>query len=98
MCLVRYLYVTQIILMKAILTSIFVLTFGALALANTETDVKIDGIEMGVVLGSGPIAIDLASEIKISAENGVARLYKFQNARVTKALSFDTRHTTAKLV
>ncbi len=84
--------------MKAILTLFFVLTFGATALANMETDVKIDSVEMGVVLGSGTGGIGDASQIAIDTENGVARLYKFQNARVKKALSFSTKHSTSKWV
>ncbi len=84
--------------MKSITTLFFVLTFGATALANTDTDVKINSIEMGVVLGSGTNGLNGASQTGISAENGLARLYKFQNARVKKALAFDTKHTMAKLV
>ncbi len=84
--------------MKAILTLFFFLTFGAMALANTETDVKINSTEMGVVLDSGTIGLNAASQTGIGTENGVARLYKFQNARVKKALAFDTKHTMAKLV
>ncbi len=84
--------------MKAISTLFFVLTFGAMALANTETDVKINSIEMGVVLGSGTDSINGASQTKVGTENGLARLYKFQNARVRKALTFDTKHSRAKWV
>lgn len=84
--------------MKAISTLILVLIFGAMALANTENDVKIDSIEMGVVLGSGTDSIGGAPQIAVGAENRVARLYKFQNARIKKALAFDTKRTKAKLV
>ncbi len=84
--------------MKAISTLCFVLTFGAMALANTETDVKINSIEMGVVLGSGTDGLNGASQTAVGTENDLARLYKFQNARVKKALAFDTKHTAAKLV
>ncbi len=84
--------------MKAILTLIFVLTFGAMSLANTETNVKINSIEMGVVLGSGTDGLNGTSQTAVGTENGIARLYKFQNARVKKALEFDTKHSNAKLV
>ncbi|WP_373517526.1 hypothetical protein [Pricia sp.] len=84
--------------MKTFSTLIFVLTFGAMALANTVTDVKIDSIEMGVVLGSGTDDLNAASQTTIGTENSIARLYKFQNARVKKALAFDTKHSNAKLV
>lgn len=84
--------------MKTISTLFFALTFGAVALANTETDVKINSIEMGVVLDSGTNGINAASQTAVGTENGLARLYKSQNARVKKALTFDTIHTAAKLV
>ncbi len=84
--------------MKAISTLFFVLIFGATALANTDTDVKVNSIEMGVFLGSGTTGFNGATQIGIGAENGVTRLYKFQNARIKKALAFDTKHTIAKLV
>lgn len=84
--------------MKAVLTLIFILTFGALALANSESDVKIDGIEMGIVLADGFDSTDIAPQIESGTEIRVARLYKFQNARVTKALLFATKHEIDKLV
>lgn len=82
--------------MKAVLTLIPVVIFGATALANTETDVKIDGIEMGVVSVDSPTAIGTTSQIEVGTENGVARLYKFHNSRVKKALSFATKRSKAK--
>jgi hypothetical protein len=84
------------LIMKAVLTLIFVFIFGATALANTETDGKIDDIEMGVVLVAGTNGVDGAPQIEIGTENGVARLYKFQNSRVKKALSFATKRSNAK--
>lgn len=83
--------------MKAILILLTVLTFGATALANTVTDDKINSIEMDIVLVTGDNDIDLAPQIEASTENGIARLYKFQNSRVKKALSFTTKRTRAKL-
>lgn len=84
--------------MKAISTLFFVLTFGAMALANTENDVKINSIEMVVVLDSGTDVANGTSQITVGTENGIARLYKLQNSRVKKALAFDTKHTIAKWV
>ena len=84
--------------MKAVITLFFVVIFGATALANLKTDGKIDGIEMGIVLVDGTDRIGTAAQTEISAENCVARLYKFQNARITKALEFATKRTLAKLV
>ena len=94
----RYIYVTQSKPMKAIITIFFVLIFGATALANLKTDVKIDGIEMGVVLVDGTDRIGTAPQTEIGTGNRIARLYKFQNARITKALEFATKRTSAKLV
>ncbi|MGB7394564.1 MAG: hypothetical protein WA913_09240 [Pricia sp.] len=84
--------------MKAIIILLTVLTFGATALANTETDDKIDGIEMGIVLVGSTDRIDNTAQIEVDTENCVARLYKFQNSRVKKALTFTTKRTRAKLV
>ena len=71
--------------MKTILTLIFVLTIGVTAQAqDTKADVKVETVEMTIVTST-------------SNENKVARLYKFQNARVKKALSFTTKRNKAKL-
>lgn len=83
--------------MKAILTLFFVLTFGAAALANLKADVKIDGIEMGIVLVSSPSSNSFTPQIKASTENIIVRLYKFQNARIVKALEFTFQKTNTKL-
>lgn len=84
--------------MKSILTLLIVLLFGAMALAqNTQTDVKVETIKMGLVLDGGltvPVATIQATQ---PVQDQVARLYKFRNARVKKALSFSTKNTKAKL-
>ncbi len=84
--------------MKAVLTFLFVFSFVAMALANTETDVKMDGMVRGIVLVAGTQiqGVDVAPQIKIDAENRLARLYKLQNSRIKKALSFATTHSKAK--
>lgn len=82
--------------MKTVLTSMFILIFGAMALANFETNGKIDSIEMGVVLVDSPVGVDTTAQIEAGTENGLARLYKFQNSRVKMALSFATKHSKAK--
>lgn len=77
--------------MKALITLILILTFGASALAQkTESHDKVRTIEMGIVLDSGINSLDLKKEIKTGKETSIARLYKFKNARVTKALAFST--------
>jgi len=79
--------------MKAILNLTFVLFFGATAIAqNVKTDTKVATIEMGVVL-STEIKVEKTVTVK---ENTVARVYKFKNTRVKKALVFETK-TTAKI-
>ncbi|WP_411031474.1 hypothetical protein [Spongiimicrobium sp. 3-5] len=71
--------------MKAILTIIFVLFIGVAAQAqDAKTDVKVETVEMTI-------------EVSTTNENSVARLYKFKNARVKKALSFATKRNRAKL-
>ena len=71
--------------MKTILILFFVLTIGVTAQAqDTKADVKVVTVEMTIVTST-------------SNENTIARLYKFQNARVKKALSFTTKRNKAKL-
>ncbi|GMN09408.1 hypothetical protein MTsPCn9_01360 [Croceitalea sp. MTPC9] len=75
--------------MKTILTLTFVLFFGATALAqNVKTDTKVTTIEMGVVLST---EIKVEDKKEITKENTLARVYKFKNTRVKKALVFETK-------
>ncbi len=82
--------------MKAVLTLIFIVTFGAFALANTSSNDKVDTIEMGVVLDAGTYTLNSVEEITIG-ETSVARLYRRENSRVLKALSFTTKRNKAKM-
>ncbi|MDB2606358.1 hypothetical protein N9Y48_01130 [Zobellia sp.] len=78
--------------MKTIATLIFVLFIGVTSQAQTATqEVKVETIEMSIVTE--------ASAEKVSLKNTmeVARLYKRDNARVTKALSFTTKRNKAKM-
>jgi len=84
--------------MKSIAILIFILIFGASALANTESHAKVNVIEMGVVLDNGGDSASRRSQIEVGTKNGVARLYKFKNSRVKKALAFATKHSQSKLV
>jgi len=71
--------------MKTILTLIFVLTIGVTAQAqDAKVDVKVETVEMSIVTST-------------TKKNTVARLYKFKNSRVKKALSFTTKRNKAKL-
>ncbi|NHF57803.1 hypothetical protein FK220_000520 [Flavobacteriaceae bacterium TP-CH-4] len=83
--------------MKPILTLILVLTFGATALANTQSHDKVDVIEMGLVLDTGAYRLNTATETKTGTETSVARLYRRENTRVLKALSFTTKRNKAKM-
>jgi hypothetical protein len=84
--------------MKAILTILFVLFFGLTAFAlNTKTNDTVEPIKMGIVLDSGIITISDTKEVKIDTEKSVARLYKFKNSRVKKALAFTIKKDKPKL-
>ncbi|MGB5435507.1 MAG: hypothetical protein WBM98_06415 [Maribacter sp.] len=84
--------------MKAIFTLILVLFFGLTAFAqNTNTNDTMESIEMDIVLDSGVIAPNHSKEVKATSEKSVARLYKFKNSRVKKALKFTTKKDNPKL-
>jgi len=84
--------------MKAVLTLSFVLIIGALALAhNPQTNVKVQTIKMDIVLAPGLNHINIATKVEINTESKVARLYKFKNSRIKKALAFKTKRNSAKM-
>jgi len=74
--------------MKAILTLIFILFFSTSAIAQNE--VKVNTITMNVELN---ITIDQDG----TNGNKVARLYRFKNSRVKKALKFTTKKNRSKI-
>ena len=77
--------------MKTIATIFFIFFIGTAAQAQNNTnDVKVETIEMGIVT-------ETAKELNLETKTEVARLYKFKNARVTKALSFTTKRNKAKM-
>ncbi|EAR01306.1 hypothetical protein [Maribacter sp. HTCC2170] len=79
--------------MKAIVTIIFIIFFGITAQAQNNTkEVKVETIEMTVVLTS-----ETKNEVKTETTTEVARLYKFKNSRIKKALSFTTKRNKAKM-
>jgi hypothetical protein len=93
--------------MKSLITLLFILTCGAAALANTndhgkvlnpkiETYVQIEFSEMGNLLDSSNSYATDYNEVKPVSQNEVARLYKFKNSRIKKALSFKTKRNKAK--
>ena len=84
--------------MKAFLTLVLILLFGAVALAQKSTDYgKIETFQMDIVLDySLPVSFN-SGQIEAAKENAVARLYKFKNTRVKKALAFSTKTNKTKL-
>ena len=77
--------------MKAVLTLILVLFFGLTAFAqNTNTNDTMEPNKMD-------ITSNLNKEVGIASEKGIARLYKFKNSRVKKALAFTTKKDKPKL-
>lgn len=58
---------------------------------------KVASFEMDVVLLPGTTDVPTFTEVKESKEDSYARLYKFKNARIKKALSFTTAKDRPKL-
>lgn len=84
--------------MKAVLTILCILIFGAIALAqNVESHDKVQSIEMGVVLVTSNDHLVSKKEMATQKENGVARLYRYKNSRVKKELAFAIKINKAKL-
>lgn len=76
--------------MKTILTIIFILFIAIAAQAqNASKEIKVETVEMTIVT--------VTNEVKLEKETKVARLYKFKNSRVKKALAFKTKRDSAKM-
>ena len=97
------------LVMKAVLTLVLVIIIGATAHANTgkhvmeinpqiENYVQATSLKMGAILDSGIVIASNDSEVEIKNTKSVARLYKFKNSRIKKALSFTTKRNKAKMV
>ncbi|MBD0776290.1 hypothetical protein HPE56_00660 [Maribacter sp. ANRC-HE7] len=79
--------------MKAIATIIFIIFFGITAQAQNNTqEVQVETIEMTIVTTT-----ETKNEVKTETTTEVARLYKFKNSKVKKALSFTTKRNKAKM-
>ena len=77
--------------MKAILTTIAVIFFGTLAMAqNVSQETKVETVTFTITLD-----VEIDSDSK--NETKVARLYRYKNSRIKKALSFRTKRNRAKL-
>jgi len=78
--------------MKTILTLIFVLFISVAAQAqDASAETKVSTIEMTIVTSTSyqDAVLENATE--------VARLYKFKNSRIKKALAFTTKRNKAKM-
>jgi hypothetical protein len=81
--------------MKAILTFVFILFIGVVAQAQeTTNEVKVENVETTIVTSNTTTRFN---EVSTQNTNAVARLYKFKNARVLKALAFTTKRNASKL-
>ena len=81
--------------MKTIATIFFIFFIGTAAQAqDNTTDVNSKTSEETIEMG---IVTETAEELNLETKTEVARLYKFKNARVTKALSFTTKRNKAKM-
>ncbi|MEB8329656.1 hypothetical protein OO009_09830 [Flavobacteriaceae bacterium KMM 6897] len=81
--------------MKTILTFFFILFIAIVAQAQeTTNEVKVENVETTTVTSNTTTRFN---EVSTQNNNEVARLYKFKNARVLKALAFTTKRNTAKL-
>ncbi|MEP3211483.1 MAG: hypothetical protein ABJN95_20015 [Maribacter sp.] len=94
--------------MKSIITLLFILFCGVTAFANTndhgvalnpqiESYVQIQFSQMGDLLDNGIVVATEYNEVKTANETEVARLYKFKNSRIKKALAFKTKRNKAKM-
>ncbi|TMM53314.1 hypothetical protein FEE95_19820 [Maribacter algarum] len=82
--------------MKAILTLLFVLFIGVAAQAQSSVvdikeEVKVETMVMGIVTTTQ------TKEVVTEKNTEVARLYKFKNSRIKKALKFTTKRNKAKM-
>ncbi|MGY8914801.1 MAG: hypothetical protein ACKVJF_06925 [Flavobacteriales bacterium] len=81
--------------MKTILTFVFILFIGVVSQAQeTTNEIKVQNVETTTVTSNTSTKYH---EVSNENNNEVARLYKFKNARVLKALTFTTKRNTAKL-
>lgn len=94
--------------MKAVLTILFVIVLGASASANSgsrvndfnpkiETYEQVGTLKMDILLDSGTVVASYDNEVETANEKSVARLYKFKNSRIKKALTFTTKRNKAKM-
>ena len=84
--------------MKSLLTLVVVLFFGTVAIAqNSNSNDKVDILKMDIVLVNGDAHDFSFEKTSLSTEKSVARLYRYKNSRVKKALNFSTKKSRPKL-
>lgn len=84
--------------MKAILTLSLTLFFGAVSFAQSaNVEHKVDVSTVGVVQMAENLKVDDLGQKERIETNGVARLYRYKNSRVKKALFFTTKKDRPKL-
>lgn len=85
--------------MKAILTLILVLAFGAAAMAhsNISSYEKVETYALDIVLDSSLDRSFIDEENINACEKKITRVYRSKNSRVKKALSFTTKKSRPKL-
>lgn len=77
--------------MKAILTTIALLFFSTLAMAqNVSEEAKVETISFGIT-----VEVEINEQTEKEVE--VARLYRFKNSRIKKELAFRTKRNRSKL-
>lgn len=64
---------------------------------NTQNYDTVEPLKMGAVLDSGIDTSSNFKEVKTATKKSVARLYKFKNSRIKKALAFTTKKDKPKL-
>ena len=94
--------------MKTVLTLLVVLITSINAFAETGTPVKefnlkiesyagVTSPKMDIDLDRGTVVATPIVETANTNEKSIARLYKFKNSRVKKALAFKTKRDVAKM-
>ena len=77
--------------MKAIITLLFVITVGVTAQAQ---EVKVAPV---LKMETKEVKATVVTEEAAKKETEVARLYKFKNSKIKKALSFSTKRSKSKI-
>ena len=84
--------------MKAILTFALVLFFGGISIAQqSNNNQKVDTFQAEAVLILENTETSSSKQANVSNQQSIARLYRYKNTRVKKALFFTTKKDKPKL-